>query len=348
MSLWSTASILSEICLSFFLVQCSQDPGTSGPCEGIYCSGHGVCEVVNGRAFCDCDSGYYPDGLECIDVNCHFDCFDYTDCVDGVVIDYWGSPIPCEEWTGECVYQPFQEYRCEKGCSRDFVSGRDYFHTLSDACEENRPKSAGDTCVDLTDCQPPGLPGIFLDCDTNESICVEIPDPCEGVACSGHGQCEVDGNQAVCHCEAGFIPDGLDCIPEPSFEDFIAGAILDLCQENLPICTTSAGCVLEEDEYLEGHMPGFKSFIVHGIPGDTLVVKVFFRTQDDPGHGFTVTFFEPGCVIEISQGPLNDIFEEAGLDWTLEFSQGFVLEGDHLIEVSSDATTHYYLRVEVQ
>lgn len=137
-------------------------------------------------------------------------------------------------------------------------------------------------------------------------------------------------------------------IEQPSAENFVAGAVLDPCLESLPICTTTAGCVLDEDEYLEGDFPGFISFIANASPGEVLVVKVFFSTQEDPGNGIHTTFYDAGCAIEIAQGPLNDIFEAAGLDWTLEFSQGFAVDDLHLVEVTSDATTHFYLRVEIQ
>lgn len=137
-------------------------------------------------------------------------------------------------------------------------------------------------------------------------------------------------------------------VEQPSVEDFIAGAVLDPCQDSLPICTTLAGCVLDENEYIEADFPGQISFIANATPGETLVVKLFFSTQEDPGTNLTVTFYDAGCMMEMSHSPLNDIFEMAGLDWTLEVSQEFAVDDLHLVEVSSNATTHYYLRVEIQ
>lgn len=37
-------------------------------------------------------------------------------------------------------------------------------------------------------------------------------DPCQGVSCSGHGLCAVAGGQALCVCDSGFEPRGLDCV----------------------------------------------------------------------------------------------------------------------------------------
>ena len=45
------------------------DPGPD-PCQGVTCSGHGVCVNNNGTAECDCDSGYEPDGLDCVETLC--------------------------------------------------------------------------------------------------------------------------------------------------------------------------------------------------------------------------------------------------------------------------------------
>ena len=53
----------------------------------------------------------------------------------------------------------------------------------------------------LTACQ-----GMFEDRDPE--------DPCDGVDCSGHGRCFVDGDDAFCRCDDGFEDDGLECVAE--------------------------------------------------------------------------------------------------------------------------------------
>ncbi|TNF30525.1 MAG: hypothetical protein EP329_13670, partial [Deltaproteobacteria bacterium] len=35
---------------------------------------------------------------------------------------------------------------------------------------------------------------------------------CDGVDCAGHGSCYVNGSDAVCVCEAGYVADGLACV----------------------------------------------------------------------------------------------------------------------------------------
>ncbi len=44
-----------------------EDTSGGGPCDGITCGGHGQCVESNGEALCECDAGYEPDGLLCID-----------------------------------------------------------------------------------------------------------------------------------------------------------------------------------------------------------------------------------------------------------------------------------------
>lgn len=45
---------------------CEKSAG-GGPCDGITCSGHGRCVASDGVAQCECDAGYEPDGLLCVD-----------------------------------------------------------------------------------------------------------------------------------------------------------------------------------------------------------------------------------------------------------------------------------------
>lgn len=40
-------------------------------------------------------------------------------------------------------------------------------------------------------------------------------DPCAGLTSSGRGRCAVAGGDALCVCDAGFVADGLRCVPPP-------------------------------------------------------------------------------------------------------------------------------------
>lgn len=39
-------------------------------------------------------------------------------------------------------------------------------------------------------------------------------DPCHGVTCSGQGSCAEQDGQAVCQCNEGYRPEGLDCVED--------------------------------------------------------------------------------------------------------------------------------------
>lgn len=50
--------------------RCSYDQAVAeppGPCEGVTCSGHGSCRIVDGQAACICDAGYHAEGLYCVE-----------------------------------------------------------------------------------------------------------------------------------------------------------------------------------------------------------------------------------------------------------------------------------------
>ena len=49
---------------SWFLSGCGEEEGD--PCEGVDCSGHGVCVPTSDAYVCVCERGYYQDGPECL------------------------------------------------------------------------------------------------------------------------------------------------------------------------------------------------------------------------------------------------------------------------------------------
>jgi hypothetical protein len=130
--------------------------------------------------------------------------------------------------------------------------------------------------------------------------------------------------------------------------DFIAGADPDPCQGNVPVCATSAGCVLAETKYMEGDFPGLANFVVT-TPADTSIeVKLFFKTRVHPGDDTEFIWYEPGCGDNyVWESGGIDMFAKAGADRVFSQAHEVRRAGDHLIEIYSDATTHYFLRVEL-
>jgi hypothetical protein len=142
---------------------------------------------------------------------------------------------------------------------------------------------------------------------------------------------------------------GLLCSCGVSESDFIAGADHDPCMANVPVCQTVAGCTMGENKYIEGNFPGFVNFVVTTPADTTIVVKMFFKTRKHPGEDTEIIWFEPGCrdyYTYDSRGA--DIFAIAGGDRVFSQDQKIRQAGDHRVDIDCDATTHYFIRVEVQ
>ena len=131
-------------------------------------------------------------------------------------------------------------------------------------------------------------------------------------------------------------------------ELFIGDRALDTCDGNWPVCSFRAGCTLDEREYLEGRFPGSRHFIVE-TPGRAVIrVTAMFFAQVSPGADTEVHWYEPGCFERYSYtSEGTDLFREAGNTGVLEKEHTVFREGDHLVEVFSDAVAEYLLKVDV-
>jgi hypothetical protein len=56
------------------------------------------------------------------------------------------------------------------------------------------------------------------DGNTDTDTDTDTEGPCDGVTCSGNGDCVEVGDEAECDCDDGYRPDGLDCIVDPCYE----------------------------------------------------------------------------------------------------------------------------------
>jgi hypothetical protein len=130
---------------------------------------------------------------------------------------------------------------------------------------------------------------------------------------------------------------------------FIDTAALNDCLDELPVCNTTAGCKLvEEESYLEGKFPGQRSFIVPTEGEAVIRVKLFWRTRLGPGADTEIVWFEPACVDDFnyeSQGA--DIFRDTNDQGIFIQEQRVFRAGEHLVQVRSDAVAEYLLRTEV-
>lgn len=116
-----------------------------------------------------------------IDFFCHYDCFGYVSCRDGVVAAGIHAPIPCREWTGSC---PVREVgTCRRGCAMARIDR--YLSCPLDICTENSPKTPGAACTSDPDCLPTrisrdadgGINQTYLRCDPQSRTCVMTEPP---------------------------------------------------------------------------------------------------------------------------------------------------------------------------
>lgn len=150
---------------------------------------------------------------------------------------------------------------------------------------------------------------------------------------------------------------GGGCLPTTSEAAFIAGRSKKLCQGVYQTCLGKrAGCTVDADSYVEGVFPGGQSVLVETAPGDWNIKVLLFLAPDgagrSPGFETEVNWYEPGCTdlyrYQLSREiGAQDLFQRAGEDNIFFVEQTVIEPGDHLVEVYSDATTRYLLRVEV-
>lgn len=130
---------------------------------------------------------------------------------------------------------------------------------------------------------------------------------------------------------------------------FIGKRTLDTCDLEIPVCNTTAGCKFtEEERYLEGEFPGTVSLIVPTEGEATIRVSVYWREQLGPGADTEIIWQEPACVDSFrfeSQGA--DIFAASNEQGIFVQEQKVFREGEHLVEIRSDATAKYLLRTDV-
>jgi hypothetical protein len=130
---------------------------------------------------------------------------------------------------------------------------------------------------------------------------------------------------------------------------FIGKRVLDTCDLEIPVCNTTAGCKLTEEEgYLESQFPGTAQLIVPTEGEATIRVSIYWREQLGPGADTEIIWHEPACVDSFrfeSQG--RDIFLDSNEQGIFVQEQKVFREGEHLVEIRSDATAKYLLRTDV-
>ncbi|NMB75208.1 MAG: hypothetical protein GYA21_08765 [Myxococcales bacterium] len=214
---------------------CEGSSPAADPCQGVTCSGHGICAISGGKAICACDKGYFAEGLECrplepqdpcLGVACsgHGDCIVQDDAAVCVCdMGYHPQGLACLENDPQ---DPCLGVDCSgRGTCRIEADGpvcecQVGYHPVGLSCVKDTHPCDGITCSGHGQCLADENQEPFCQCDagyhSEDLTCVENrPEPCDGVTCSGHGSCELDGNdQPRCACEPGYHPVDLNCLPD--------------------------------------------------------------------------------------------------------------------------------------
>jgi len=110
-----------------------------------------------------------------------------------------------------------------------------------------------------------------------------------------------------------------------------------------------ARCILDNARFARNSFPDEFGFLVDAPANSLIKVSLFFAQQDDAGFSTKIFWNEPGCVdsqFYDSQG--LDIFQLAGDNLIFEVERTVEKEGEHLIEVFSDARAEVVISVTVQ
>lgn len=130
---------------------------------------------------------------------------------------------------------------------------------------------------------------------------------------------------------------------------FIDGREQDLCFDTIPACSTTAGCRLGGETYIETTFPGSVQFIVPAPRDAEIEIGLFFRRARAIGVDTQILVHEPGCFETYEWvPPRNDIFDLAGDDRTLLVTQQVFFDGEHLVQITSDATAEVLIRADVE
>ncbi len=136
-------------------------------------------------------------------------------------------------------------------------------------------------------------------------------------------------------------------------EEFIGDRLLKICNDSYILCNFPTGCVLNGDHYVKGSFPGVRRVVVESDDRDAeFSVRLFLKNMKGSGTEMLVQLYEPDCTVNTENGRVHledvDIFDKAGDDRTLMFELGVEGEGEHVLEIYSDASTAYLLIAELK
>ena len=164
-------SLILVCCLMTFAVACSKSP--HHPCDGVTCSDHGTCDDSSGRAVCECDEGYAPNG--------QLGCDEIVDpCKD----------VECDEW----------EY-CDNGSC----------HIQHGRCDENSDCQSNKCNMETHRCEYTGLcEGVTCN---YHGECMEGAGYGSGYGSGYSSGNSYQSGGIYCNCENGYRPENVGETP---------------------------------------------------------------------------------------------------------------------------------------
>jgi hypothetical protein len=131
-------------------------------------------------------------------------------------------------------------------------------------------------------------------------------------------------------------------------QDFIGQRVEDVCDQQWPICSTIAGCMLGDRSYKEGRFPNSSRVIVQLFEPSEVKLSFFIEEMGGSGTETVLNFYEDRCrnrvqIIVTGKEFIGEI-EKVGY---LFRRADLVGTGDHLIEFTSDARAKYTAKIDV-
>ncbi len=123
----------------------------------------------------------------------------------------------------------------------------------------------------------------------------------------------------------------------------------DPCEDDLPpACGTAPRCLLDDAHYVAGTFPGGRAFVVHTDGAATLNIEIQLTVERSPGTVLQVVVYESDCSNTYKYDTAGaNLFRVADQDGILLVPITVSKEGDHPIEIKTDAYTNYVMIVNV-
>ena len=204
--------------LNIFFISCNNPTTTTDVCEGVVCSGHGVCGAdKNGDPACVCENGYYADGVNCKSESCIPACNSFQNC------NIKNSNPTCEckrdylLKDGSCVYDCSSINNSIINNENTGCNCKDGFILEGSNCIPKSDPCLNITCDDWQTCSNGncelnnGRCNTIDDCSgsevCNDNSCVDL---CLNIQCDDWKTC--NSSNGICELNSGKCDNVDDCI----------------------------------------------------------------------------------------------------------------------------------------